>query len=397
MKVRYQYRIYPTRGQQTKLAQLFGCCRVVWNDALYQSKQAEKLPKNSDLQKTCITQAKQTVEREWLSEVSNIPLQQSIIDLGVAFKNFFTSLKGQRKCQKVNPPRFKKKDNRQTARFTRGGFSLKGKKIYLAKIGNLKVKWSRPLPSDPSSVTVLKDRAGRYFLSFVVEIEPEWIPALFPSVGIDLGLKTFAVLSTGAKIEAPDYAQLDRKIRRAQRRLSKRVKGSQRYHRLRLKIAQLKARQRDLRKDFLHKLSTRVVRENQAIALEDLNVSGMVKNRKLSRVISQAGWREFRVMCEAKSTKFNREFQVINRWEPTSQCCSDCGYRWGKLELSVREVVCLNCGSFHDRDINAARNIESVGVGQTHDVKRTGRECKTPTGAVLDELSTHQEVSHLAR
>jgi putative transposase len=244
---------------------------------------------------------------------------------------------------------------------------------------------------------VLKDRAGRYFLSFVVEIEPEFIPPLFPSVGIDLGLKTFAVLSTGAKIEAPDYAQLDRKIRRAQRRLSKRVKGSKRYHRLRLKIAQLKARQRDLRQDFLHKLSTRVVRENQAIALEDLNVSGMVKNRRLSRVISQAGWREFRMMCEAKSSKFNREFQVINRWEPTSQCCSDCGYRWGKLALSVREVVCLNCGSFHDRDINAARNIESVGVGQTHDVKRTGREGKTPTGAVLDELSTHQEVGHSAR
>ncbi|MGD2179538.1 RNA-guided endonuclease InsQ/TnpB family protein [Lusitaniella coriacea] len=429
MKVRYQYRIYPTRGQQTKLAQLFGCCRVVWNDALYRCRQSEKLPKNSDLQKTCITQAKQTVEREWLTEVSNIPLQQSIADLGVAFKNFFASLKGQRQGQKVNPPRFKKKDNRQTARFRKGGFSLKGKKVYLAclgarslasfadagshrKIGNLKVKWSRPLPSDPSSVTVIKDRAGRYFLSFVVEIEPEFILPLFPSVGIDLGLKTFAVLSTGEKIHSPDYAQLDRKIRRAQRRLSKRVKGSKRYQRIRLKIAKLKARQRDLRKDFLHKLSTRVIHENQVVALENLNVSGMVKNQKLSRAISQMGWREFRVMCEAKASKFNREVQVIGRWEPTSQCCSSCGYRWGKLDLSVREVVCLNCGILHDRDGNAAKNIESVGVGQTHDAKRTGRECKTkssqlselasertktPVGAVLGELSTHQKVGHLAR
>lgn len=396
MKARYQYRIYPTRGQQTKLAQLFGCCRVVWNDALAKCKQSETLPKNSDLQKICITQAKQTIEREWLQEVSNIPLQQSIADLGMAFKNFFTSLKGQRQGPKVNPPRFKKKDNRQTARFTRYGFSLKGQKVYLAKIGNLKVKWSRPLPSEPSSVTVIKDRAERYFLSFVVEIAPEPIVPLFPSVGIDLGLKTFAVLSTGEKVNSPDYQGLDRKIRRYQRRLSKRVRGSKRYHRLRLKIAKLKARQRDLRKDFLHKISTRVIHENQVVALENLNVSGMVKNRKLSRAISQTGWREFRVMCEAKASQFNREVRVISRWEPTSQCCSSCGYRWGKLDLSVRAVVCLNCGILHDRDENAAKNIESVGVGQTHDVKRTGRECKTPVGAVLDELSTRQEVSSRA-
>ncbi len=401
MKARYQYRIYPTRGQQTKLAQRFGCCRVVWNDALAQCKQAEKHPKNSDLQKTHITQAKQTLEREWLKEVSNVPLQQSIADLGVAFKNFFESISGKREGQKVNPPRFKKKNNRQTARFTRYGFSLKGTKVYLAKIGNLKVKWSRPLPSTPSSVTVIKDRAGRYFLSFVVEIEPEIIPPLFPRVGIDLGLKTFATFSTGEKVHCPDDQKLDRKIRRAQQRLSKRVKGSKRYHRIRLRIAQLKAKQRDIRKDFLHQLSTRVIHENQVIALENLNVLGMIKNRKLSRAIAQVGWREFRVMCEHKAGQFNREVQVISRWEPTRQCCSSCGYRWGKLDVkldvSVREVVCLNCGILHDRDENAAKNIEAVGVGQTHDVKWTGRECKTPVGAVLDELSTRQEVSPLAR
>ncbi|NEO88635.1 MAG: IS200/IS605 family element transposase accessory protein TnpB [Spirulina sp. SIO3F2] len=392
MKARYQYRIYPTQGQQTKLAQLFGCCRVVWNDALALCKQSEKLPRNGDLQKVCITQAKQTEERKWLKDVSNIPLQQSIADLGVAFKNFFKSLSGKRQGPKVQPPRFKKKDNRQTARFRKGGFSLKSNKLYLAKIGNLKVKWSRPLPSEPSSVTVIKDRAERYFLSFVVEVEPIYSPAQSPSVGIDLGLKTFATLSTGEKVNSPDYRQSDRKIRRAQRRLSKRVKGSKRYQRMRLKIAKLKAKQRDTRKDFLHKLSTRVIHENQVVALENLNVSGMVKNRKLSRAISQAGWREFRVMCEAKANKFNREVQVISRWEPTSQCCSSCGYRWGKLDLSVREVVCLNCGALHDRDDNAAKNIELVGVGQTHDFKRIGRECKTPVGAVPVELSTRQEV-----
>jgi putative transposase len=198
-------------------------------------------------------------------------LQQSIADLGVAFKNFFASLSGKRQGPKVNPPRFKKKDNRQTARFRQGGFSLKGNKVYWAKIGNLKVKWSRPLPSDPSSVTVIKDRAGRYFLSFVVDIEPEYISPWFPSVGIDLGLKTFATFSTGEKLYSPDYQKLDRKIRRAQRRLSKRVKGSKRYHRIRLRIAKLKAKQRDIRKDFLHQLSTRVIHKNQRVALENLN------------------------------------------------------------------------------------------------------------------------------
>ncbi len=164
---------------------------------------------------------------------------------------------------------------------------------------------------------------------------------------------------------------------------------------MRLRVAKLKAKQADKRKDFLHKLSTKVVSENQATVLEDLNVSGMLKNRCLSRAISQSGWRDFRTMCEAKSNKFGREFVVISRWEPTSQICSDCGYRWGKLDLSVREIVCINCNSRHDRDANAAKNIEKVGVGHIHDPKRTGRECKTEFSAVPAELSTHQEYEQL--
>jgi putative transposase len=395
MKARYQYRIYPTDQQQKNLARLFGCVRVVWNDALGLCKQSERLPKNGDLQKTCITQAKHLKERAWLSKVSNIPLQQSISDLGVAYKNYFDSLKGKRKGQKVGSPKFKKKDNRQSARFTRGGFSIRKDKVYLAKIGKLKTLWSRPLPAEPSSVTVIKDRANRYFLSFVVEILPEIRPAIYPSVGIDLGIKTFAVLSTGEKINNPDYFPLERKIRRFQRRLAKRVKGSKRREVMRLKVAKLKAKEQDTRKDFLHKLSTRVVNDNQVIALEDLNVSGMVKNRCLSRAISQAGWREFRTLVEAKSAKLGREFVVINRWEPTSQVCSECGYKWGKLDLSVRELVCLSCGTQHDRDGNAARNIEKVGVGHIHDSKWTGRECKTSIEAVPVEPSTQVEVVQL--
>jgi putative transposase len=395
MKARYQYRIYPTDQQRKDLAKVFGCVRVVWNDALALCKQSEKLPSNVDLQKICITQAKKTALREWLGEVSNIPLQQSIADLGVAFKNFFDSRKGKRKGGKVNPPKFKKKDNRQTARFRKGGFSIKNSKVYLAKIGCIKTKWSRPLPSEPSSVTVIKDRAGRYFFSFVVEIQPEIKPAILQAIGIDLGLKTFAALSNGEKISNPDYSRLDRKIRRSQRKLSRRQKNSKRREGMRFKVAKLKAKLRDTRKDFLHKLSTKVVNENQVIALEDLNVSGLLKNRCLSRAISQAGWREFRTMCEAKSDKFSREFVVISRWEPTSQICSDCDYRWGKLDLSVREIVCVNCGNHHDRDDNASKNIEKVGVGHIHDSKRTRRECKTSNEAVPVELSTHLKYEQL--
>jgi len=399
MKARYQYRISPTPGQRQSLARLFGCVRVVWNDALALCKQHQKLPKNSELQKLCITQAKKTEDREWLSQVSNIPLQQSVADLGVAFKNFFQSRSGKRKGKKVNPPKLKSRRSKQTARFRKGGFKVKTSKVYLAKIGNIKIKWSRPLPSEPSSVTVVKDCAGRYFLSFVVEVEHVIKPPKNPSIGIDLGLKVFASCSNKERIDSPDYSRLYRKLKRCQRRLSKRKKGSKRRERMRVKVAKLNAQIRDKRKDFLHKLSTKVVDENQVIALEDLNVGGMLKNRKLSRAISQAGWDEFRSLCEGKAGKHNRDFRVIDRWEPTSQVCSECGYQWGKLDLSVRTIVCANCGVEHDRDDNASVNIElaglKVGVGHTHDVKRTGSACKTSVEAVCVEPSTHREYVQL--
>lgn len=385
MKARYQYRFYPTDQQRQSLAQLFGCVRVVFNDALAICKQSDSLPKNSDLQKLVITQAKKTIEREWLSAVSNIPLQQSVADLGAAFKNFFDSLKGKRKGKKVGYPRFKRKAGRQSARFRIGGFSIKGNEVYLAKIGNVKPIWSRALPSVPSSVTVIKDAAHRYFLSFVVEIEPVQVEAKNHSIGIDLGIKTFAVMSNGEKAVSPDYSKPDKRLRRKQKQLARQVKGSKRREKTRLQIAKLHNCIADTRKDFLHKLSTRVVHENQVITLEDLNVSGLVKNRKLARVISLQGWRKFRVLCEAKAGKLGRELVVISRWEPTSQVCSECGYRWGKLDLSVRTVVCLNCGTEHDRDENAARNIEMVGMGHRHDLKCTSRDGKTTSVARPNE------------
>lgn len=393
MKARYQFRFYPTDQQQQLLAQLFGCVRVVWNDALAICKQSEKLPSNNDLQKLVITQAKKTDERIWLSEVSNIPLQQSVADLGVAYKNFFDSLKGKRKGKKLGRPKFKKKTNQQSARFRIGGFSIKDGQVYLAKIGNVKPIWSRVLPSSPTSVTVIKDCEDRYFLSFVVEVEPVDIDAKNQSIGIDLGIKTFAVMSNGKKAESPNYSKLDRKIRKLQKKLARQPKDSKRRNKTRIQIAKLHNQIADTRKDFLHKLTTIVVSENQAIILEDLNVSGMVKNRKLSRGISLQGWREFRTLCEAKSQKFNRDFHVISRWEPTSQVCSECGYKWGKLDLKVRLVQCLNCATEHDRDGNAAKNINKVGMGNRHDSKRTQRNCQTTLVAESIEASRITEAS----
>ncbi len=387
MKARFQYRIYPTDQQRQSLAQLFGCVRVVWNDALALCKQSEKKPKSAELQKLVITQAKNTPERAWLSEVSNIPLQQSVADLDVAFKNFFNSCKGKRPGRKVGYPKFKKRTNNQSARFRIGGFSFKDNGVYLAKIGIINPIWSRELPSAPSSVTVVKDCGNRYFLSFVVEVEPVQVETKNPSVGIDLGIKTFAAMSNGEKAESPSYKKLDRKIRKLQRKLARQPKDSKRRNVTRIKIASLHNRIADTRKDFLHKLSTKIVNENQVIVLEDLNVAGLVKNRKLARAIGLQGWREFRTLCEAKSEKFAREFKVISRWEPTSQVCSDCGFKWGKVDLSIRSVLCLNCGTEQDRDENAARNIEKVGMGYRHDSKRTQRESQTTSVASPCEVS----------
>lgn len=379
MKARYQYRFYPTNQQRTSLAQLFGCVRVVWNDALALCKASEKLPGYNKLS-SLLTQSKKNDQRKWLNEVSSVPLQQSLRHLDIAYRNFFNSRNGKHKGKKFGVPRFKKKTNNQSAEFTKAGFSVKGTQVYLAKIGNVRPIWSRTLPSEPSSVTVLKDCANRYFLSLVVETEPENIAPINPSVGIDIGIKKFAVLSTGESFASPDYSKCDKKIRKLQRKLARQQKDSKRRNRTRLRIAILHNKVADTRKDFLHKLSTKVVSENPAITREDLKVSGMVKNRKLARAISQQGWREFRVLCEAKCEIFGRVFTIISRWEPTSQVGSICNYRWGKLNLSVRTVVCLNCGTKHDRDKNAAKNIDQVGIGNCHDSKRTQRERKTSTG-----------------
>jgi putative transposase len=387
MKLRYRYIIYPKTQQKRLMSQLFGCCRVVFNDALAYCKQeyqnGNKKPNSNELSRR-LTQLKKTEEKQWLTEVSAIPLQQSLRDLEQAYSNFFKSCKGQRKGKKVKPPRFKKRKSKQSAKFTDNGFKLyhDSDYIYLAKIGDIKVIWSRELPAIPSSVTIIKDSADRYFVSFVVEFNPQQLPENNYSVGIDLGITDFATLSNGEKIQSPKplNKQLKR-LSKLQRNLSIKQKGSKRREVARKKLAQLHAKISDTRNDFLHKLSTQIIRENQTIVLEDLKVSGMMQNRRFSRAISDLGWRSFRTMLEAKSVMYGRDFRVIDRWIPTSQICSHCGFHGGKKELNIREWICLNCGTSHDRDVNAAVNILVAG-GHSETLNGRGGRCKTTAKAM---------------
>ena len=397
MKARYRYRFYPTDLQKKSLAQLFGCVRVVFNDALALCKNSQKLPKITELSNLVITQAKKTSSRAWLGEVSSVALQQSVRDLGVAYQNFFSSIKGKRKGRKVRYPRFKKRRNQQSARLTRNAFTIDNGSVYLAKIGTVKPIWSRELPSIPSSVTIIKDSANRYFLSFVVEVEKQSASPRNQSIGIDLGIKTFATFDTGEKINAPKpFKKNLKRLRKLQRNLSRKKQGSKRRERSRIKVAKLHAKIKDLRGDFLHKLSTEIIRDNQTIVLEDLNVSGMLSNRKLSKAISDLGWREFRTIIEAKAEKYERDFRVIDRWEATTQTCSCCGFRGGKLDLNIREWQCLNCETIHDRDINAAVNIKVAG-GLRETLNGCGERHKTSgEEAAFTEASTHQESIQLS-
>jgi putative transposase len=380
MKARYNYRIYPKQSQLTPLAKAFGSSRVVWNDAwwLYKNAERNNLDRPTKISNLVITQAKKTAEREWLSEVSAVVLQQSLRDLEAAWSNYFSSLKGARKGQAVGKPKPKKKHSKQAIRFASNAFSVHSQSVYLAKIGHVKVVFSRPLPSLPSSVTIIKDTTGRYFASFVVEVSQEVAyaeryplgPQTDKSCGIDLGLTHFAILSTGEKIENPRlHKKMLRKIKLANRRLAKAEKDSNRRKKRKLRLAKLHAKVKDQRTDFLHKLTTRLVRENQALAVEDLNVSGMVKNRKLSRAISDAGWSKFKTMLGAKCDKYGRNLTIVDRWYPSSQICSRCGKSGGKKKLDVREWECLFCNTIHDRDLNASINLNRWAGGQSDQYK----------------------------
>ena len=252
---------------------------------------------------------------------------------------------------------------------------------------------SRPLPSVPTSVTIIKDTIGRYFASFVVEVEKPLPLSTERSCGIDLGLAHFAILSSGEKIDNPRWhKKMLKRIKRAARKLTKAQRGSKRREKRKRRLAKLHAKIKQQRQDFHHKLTTRLVRENQALAVEDLNVSGLVKNRKLSRAISDAGWSSFKAMLEAKCDKYGRHLTIVDRWYPSSQLCSECGESGGRKELDVREWQCLYCHSVHDRDINASRNLEQYtreAGGQSDSYnKERGASVSLPMAAVCGEPLT---------
>ncbi|WP_240467244.1 RNA-guided endonuclease InsQ/TnpB family protein [Streptomyces salinarius] len=367
MQLRYQYRAYPDSSQRGALARAFGCARVVWNDCLRarQEAHAAGLPyvRSAELSRTCITQAKRTAERSWLADVSAVVLQQSLRDLDAAYKNFFDGLRSKRQGRKVGPPRFKsKKDSRQSVRLNSNAFSLTGNgRVYVAKVGSIRVKWSRPLPARPTSVTIIKDSSDRYFLSFVVDADPDVLPETETETGIDLGLSAFAVLSDGRKVESPRFLRrAEKKLKRLQRDLSRKKKGSKNRAKARIKVARQHARVADRRRDFHHKASTQIIRDSQAVYVEDLAVSGLGRTG-LAKSVHDAGWSAFVGMLKYKAVKCGRTFVKVGRFFPSSQVCSVCGFRDGPKPLHVREWACTACGAVHDRDHNAARNVLSEG------------------------------------
>lgn len=352
------------------MAKAFGCARVVFNDALAVRKAAfeSRLPYISDaaLSKQ-LTEAKKDPARAWLAEVSSVVLQQALADLNAAYRNFFASITGKRKGARVAPPRFRsRKDNRQAIRFTANArFKVtSGGKLRLPKIGDVPVRWSRELPSDPSSVTIIKDASGRYFASFVVQVDQEPLPELDTEVGIDLGLTTFAVLSNGKTIENPRFLRrAERKLRKAQQALSRKEKGSKNRAKARVEVARAHARVADTRRDWAHKNSTAIIRDNQAVYVEDLCVKGLARTR-LAKSVHDAGWGMFTAMLEEKAQRYGRQFGKVNRWFPSTQMCSVCGALGGKKPLHVRTWTCT-CGTIHDRDLNAAINILAAGRAES--------------------------------
>jgi len=396
MLVRYRYRIDPTSAQRQALARAFGCARVVYNDALAErhcAYQAGEWISDTEVQRRVITQAKRTPERAWLTEVASVALVQACQDARRAYRNWFDSLKGKRKGRRVGHPRFRTKHGRQSIRLTRNGFAFHGTRLYVAKVGQVRVRWSRELPSVPSSVTVIREPDGRYYASFVVDREPSPLPPVSRTAGIDLGLIAFATIATGdgtvETLANPRHLRAaERRLAIAQRQLSRKQKGSKNRTKARLRVAVAHRRVRDQRADH-HKLALRVIRENQAIAVEDLAVAGLARTR-LAKSVHDAGWTMFVRLLEAKAAQHGRQVVKVGRWTPTSQTCSACGYRDGPKPLSIRAWACLACGTVHDRDVNAARNI-LVAAGLAETLTACGGHVRPgATLAVASEAGTHR-------
>ncbi|WP_406253399.1 transposase [Streptomyces atratus] len=365
VKRAFKYRFYPTDAQAAELSRTFGCVRKVYNLALAARTEAwvrqERV--NYNATSAMLTAWKKTEELAFLNQVSSVPLQQTLRHLQTAFTNFFG--------KRAKYPRFKsRKKSRKSAEYTTSGFCFRDGELILAKMTEpLDIVWSRPLPEGarPSTVTVSQDAAGRWFVSLLCDdpsVQP--LPATDGAVGIDVGLDHLLTLSTGEKIANPRHERRDRaRLAKAQRKLSRKARGDGANRaKARRKVAEIHARIADRRRDLLHKLTTRLVRENQTLVIEDLTVRNMVKNHTLARAISDASWSEFRSMLEYKAAWYGREVIAVDRWFPSSKLCSACGTLVGKMPLNVRTWTC-DCGTTHDRDVNAAKNLLAAGLAVT--------------------------------
>jgi putative transposase len=400
MLVRYRYRIDPTPGQQRALARAFGCARVVYNDALRERERAHAATEHlsdAEVQRRVITLAKRSPERAWLAEVASVALVQACQDARRAYRNWFDSLSGARKGRRVGHPRFRAKHGRQSIRLTRNGFAVHGAKLYVAKVGEVRVRWSRELPSAPSSVTIIRDPDGRFYASFVVERDPVPWPPVARTAGIDLGLSVFAAVAasdgTTETVTNPRHLRAaERSLACAQRALSRKRKGSANRAKARHRVAVAHRKVRDRRADYHHKLALRLIRDNQAVAVEDLCVAGLGRTR-LAKSVHDAGWATFVRLLEHKAAEHGRQVVRISRWVPTSQTCSACGVKDGPKPLGVRAWACQACGAEHDRDMNAARNILSVLVaaGPAETRNACGASVRPPAvAAVGNEAGTHR-------
>ncbi|MBO1283656.1 IS200/IS605 family element transposase accessory protein TnpB [Streptomyces sp. CAI-21] len=362
VKRAFKYRFYPTDAQAAELSRTFGCVRKVYNLALAARTEAWTRQERVNYIQTSamLTAWKKTEELAYLNEVSSVPLQQALRHLQTAFTNFFG--------KRARYPRFKsRKKSRKSAEYTTSAFRFRDGKLTLAKMAEpLDIVWSRPLPegAQPSTVTVSQDAAGRWYVSLLVEdptVQP--LPAAGTAVGVDVGLDHLLTLSTGEKVANPRHERRDRtRLAKAQRQLARTAKGDGANRRkAREKVAKVYARIADRRRDHLHKLTTRLVRENQTIVIEDLTVRNMVKNSRLARAISDAAWADFRSMLEYKAHWYGREVIAVDRWFPSSKLCSACGTLRDKLPLNVRTWTC-DCGTTHDRDVNAAKNLKAAGL-----------------------------------
>ncbi|MGW4993636.1 RNA-guided endonuclease InsQ/TnpB family protein [Streptomyces mirabilis] len=365
VKRAYRYRFCPTDVQAAELSRTFGCARKVYNLALAARTEAWARQERVSCHQTSamLTAWKKTGEPAYLNEVSSVPLQQALRHLQTAFTHFFG--------KRARYPRFKsRKTSRRSAEYTSSAFRFRDGKLTLAKMTEpLAVVWSRPLPegASPSTVTVSQDAAGRWFVSLLCEdpsVKP--LPARGNAVGVDVGLDHLLTLSTGEKIANPRHERRDRAaLAKAQRNLARKARGDGANRRkARLKVAKIYARIAGRRRDTLHKLTTRLVRENQTVVIEDLTVRNMVKNRKLARAISDAAWSEFRSMLEYKARWYGREVIAVDRWFPSSRLCSACNTLRDTMPLNVRTWTC-DCGVTHDRDVNAANNLLAAGLAVT--------------------------------